>query len=163
MVNARQVDETLELLTNYFPHSVGYAQGFERMDHRNDELAAQAVALAKEADCVLLYLGLPEGFETEGLDRSHMRLPNNQEIMLNKLAEINPHIIVVLSCGSAVEMPWIDKCQALVYGCLGGEAAASAMLQVLSGEVKPQRQAGGNLSHRLCRPASKPVLPRQGI
>lgn len=52
MVNARQVDETLELLTNYFPHSVGYAQGFERMDHRNDELAAQAVALAKEADCV---------------------------------------------------------------------------------------------------------------
>lgn len=90
MVNARQVDETLELLTNYFPHSVGYAQGFERMDHRNDELAAQAVALAKEADCVLLYLGLPEGFETEGLDRSHMRLPNNQEIMLNKLAEIIP-------------------------------------------------------------------------
>lgn len=137
MVNARQVDETLELLTNYFPHSVGYAQGFERMDHRNDELAAQAVALAKEADCVLLYLGLPEGFETEGLDRLHMRLPNNQEIMLNKLAEINPHIIVVLSCGSAVEMPWIDKCQALVYGCLGGEAAASAMLQVLSGEVNP--------------------------
>ena len=142
MVNARQVDETLELLTNYFPNSVGYAQGFERLDRRNDELVDQAVALARGADCVLLYLGLPEGFETEGLDRAHMCLPNNQVILLNKLAAVNEHIIVVLSCGSAVEMPWIDKCQALVYGCLGGEAAASAMLRVLSGEVNP----GGKLA-----------------
>ncbi len=142
MVNARQVDETLELLPNYFPNAAGYAQGFERLDHRNDELMDQAVALAKDADCVLLYLGLPEGFETEGLDRSHMRLPNNQVILLNKLATVNEHIIVVLSCGSAVEMPWIDKCQALVYGCLGGEAAAGAMLRVLSGEVNP----GGKLA-----------------
>ena len=142
MVNARQVDDTLEEMTNFFPNSIGFSQGFERLDKRNDELTAQAVELAKDADCVLLYLGLPEGFETEGLDRVHMRLPNNQVLLLNKLAEINSHIIVVLSCGSAVEMPWIDKCQALLYGCLGGEAAASAMLRVLSGEVNP----GGKLA-----------------
>ena len=89
-----------------------------------------------------MYLGLPEGFETEGLDRAHMRLPDNQVALLNRLAEVNEHIVVVLSCGSAVEMPWIDSCQALVYGCLGGEAAAGAMLRVLSGEVNP----GGKLA-----------------
>ena len=142
MVNAWQVDETLDLLSQYFPHSVGYAQGFERLNKQNDELCQQALDLARQADCVLLYLGLPEGDETEGLDRSHMRLPNNQIELLNKLSQVNEHIAVVLSCGSAVEMPWIDKCQALVYGCLGGEAAASAMLRVLSGQVNP----GGKLA-----------------
>lgn len=142
MVNARQVDETLELLTNYFPNSVGYAQGFERLDKSNEEMEQRALKLAGEAECVLLYLGLPEGYETEGLDRTHMRLPNNQAALLEKLAAVNEHIVVVLSCGSAVEMPWLDKCQALVYGCLGGEAAASAMLRVLSGEVNP----GGKLA-----------------
>ena len=142
MVNAWQADDTLELMTDYFPNAVGFSQGFERLDKRNDEFAAQAVELAKGADCVLLYLGLPEGFETEGLDRAHMRLPDNQVALLNRLAEVNEHIVVVLSCGSAVEMPWIDSCQALVYGCLGGEAAAGAMLRVLSGEVNP----GGKLA-----------------
>ena len=153
MVNARQVDDTLKLLTNCFPNSVGYSQGFDRLDKQNEELAAQALELAKGAECVLLYLGLPEGFETEGLDRAHMRLPNNQILLLNKLSAVNEHIVVVLSCGSAVEMPWIGKCQALVYGCLGGEAAASAMLRVLSGEVNP----GGKLAETI--PLSYADLP----
>lgn len=142
MVNATQVDEPLELLPGYFPNSVGYAQGFERLDRENEALERQAVELAKDAECVLLYLGLPEGFETEGLDRSHMRLPDNQVKLLWRLAEVNRHIAVVLNCGSAVEMPWLVDCQALVYGCLGGQAAAGAMLRVLSGEVNP----GGKLA-----------------
>ncbi|MGN0747910.1 MAG: beta-glucosidase [Aristaeellaceae bacterium] len=142
MVNATRVDDTLELLPQYFPGSVGYAQGFERLDRENEALARQAVALAESAECVLLYLGLPEGFETEGLDRSHMRLPENQVALLKRLAAVNRHIAVVLSCGSAVEMPWLNDCQALVYGCLGGQAAAGAMLRVLSGEVNP----GGKLA-----------------
>ena len=153
MVNAQQVDETLELITNYFPHSVGYAQGYERLDRENNELAEQAAAMAKNAECVLLYLGLPEGFETEGLDRSHMRLPDNQVHLLERLSQVNSRIVVVLSCGSAVEMPWIESCQALVYGCLGGEAAASAMLRVLSGEVNP----GGKLAETF--PISYTDLP----
>ena len=90
----------------------------------------------------MLYIGLPEGFETEGLDRTHMRLPNNQIALIEEVAKANPHVIAVLSCGSAVEMPWIDNCQALVYGGLGGEAAAQAMLNVLSGKVNP----GGKLA-----------------
>ena len=142
MVNAYQVDDTMAMLPEYFTNSVGYAQGFERLDLENAELEQQAVELAGKAETVLLYLGLPEGYETEGLDRTHMRLPGNQVRLLEKLKYVNPHIVVVLSCGSAVEMPWIDKCQALVYGCLGGEAAAGAMLRVLTGQVNP----GGKLA-----------------
>lgn len=142
MVNATQIDKTLELIPNYFPNFTWYAQGFERLDKKNEELAQGAIKVAMDAECILLYLGLPEGFETEGLDRSHMRLPENQVALLKKLAEVNKHIIVVLSCGSAVEIPWIENCQALIYGCLGGQAAASAVLRVLCGEVNP----GGKLA-----------------
>ena len=142
LVNAVQVDDTLKLIGDFFPNALGYARGFERNNQENEELLQQAVDLAKKAEYVLLYLGLPEGYETEGMDRQHMHLPENQIELLNRLAEANRHIIVTLSCGSAVEMPWIEKCQALVYGCLGGEAAAGAMLRVLRGEANP----GGKLA-----------------
>ena len=142
MVNAQQVDETLPLLRTMFPNQIGFAKGFERQDTENPALEAEAVALAKQAEIVLLYIGLPEGFETEGLDRTHMRLPDNQVRLIAELSKANPHIVAVLSCGSAVEMPWLDQVEALVYGGLGGEAAAEAMLRVLSGDVTP----GGKLA-----------------
>lgn len=66
MVNAAQVDDTLPLLDEFFPARVGFAQGFERLDAPNDALADEAVQLAKTADCAVVYLGLPECFETEG-------------------------------------------------------------------------------------------------
>lgn len=142
MVNPQIVDNTLSLLSQYFPNAIGYAQGFERMDKENPSLEAESADLVKAADAVLLYIGLPEGFETEGLDRSHMRLPANQIHLIHKLAQINPHIIAVLSCGSAVEMPWIEDCESLLYGGLGGEAGAEAMLRILCGETVP----GGKLA-----------------
>ena len=142
MVNAERVEKTTDLLTDYFPKNVGYAQGFERQDKPNEELMSQAIALAKSAECVLMYIGLPESFETEGLDRTHMRLPQNQIDLLEKIYAANPHVIVVLSAGSAVETPWINCCEALVYGCLGGQAAAPAVLNVITGNVNP----GGKLA-----------------
>lgn len=142
MVNAVRVDATLPLLSKYFTEAVGFAQGYERQDKPNDALLTEAVDLAKRADVVLLYIGLPEGFETEGLDRTHMRIPDNQISLIEHVAAVNPHIVAVLSCGSAVEMPWIENCQALLYGGLGGEAAAEAMLRILSGVVNP----GGKLA-----------------
>lgn len=137
MVNPTRVDSTLTLLEKYFPSSIGYAPGFLRENKPDAALTEDALKLAREAECVLLYLGLTEVFESEGIDRAHMRIPQNQIDLLDKLAKVNKHIIVVLSSGSAVEMPWLDQCQALVYGSLGGQAGAEAMLRVLSGRVCP--------------------------
>ncbi len=142
MVNAYEVDNAAGLMKEYFPQNIGFSKGFERTDTENAALLDEAVALAKQADVALVYLGLPESFETEGLDRTHMRLPKNQQELLHRVHEVNAHVVVVLSCGSAVEMPWIDDCEALVYACLGGEAGASAVLKVLTGEVNP----GGKLA-----------------
>ena len=142
MVNAERVESLAEHLNAYLPENTGCVRGFERLDKANDSLADEAVTLAKNADCVLFCLGLPEAFETEGLDRTHMRLPQNQIDLLERVCAVNPHVIAVLSAGSAVEMPWIDRCQALVYGGLGGQASATAMLNVLTGKVCP----GGKLA-----------------
>lgn len=137
MVNPTRVDHTLALLGKYFLASIGYAPGFLREDKPDAALMEGALKLAREAECVLLYLGLTEVFESEGIDRTHMRIPQNQIDLLDKLSTVNKHIVVVLSSGSAVEMPWLNQCQALVYGSLGGQAGAEAMLRVLSGVVCP--------------------------
>ncbi len=137
MVNPTRVDNTLALLDKTFPASIGYAPGFLREDKPDAALTEDALKLAREAECVLLYLGLTEVFESEGIDRTHMRIPQNQIDLLDKLSTVNKHIVVVLSSGSAVEMPWLNRCQALVYGSLGGQAGAEAMLRVLSGVVCP--------------------------
>ena len=135
--NAAMADKTLELLPEYFRHAVGYAQGFRRSGKADKALAAQAEALAAQSEVVILYLGLPEGFETEGLDRTHMRIPENQIHLLERIRQVNPHIVVVMTAGCAVEMPWLDQCEALLWAGLGGQAIASAVLRVLVGDVNP--------------------------
>ena len=137
MVNAAKQDRTLDLLPAYFPHAVGYAQGFQRRNVPDEALAAQAEALAAGAEIVLLYLGLTESYETEGLDRTHLRLPDNQIALLERISRVNPHIVAVMTAGSAVEMPWLNRCEALVWAGLGGQAVAGAVLRVLTGEVNP--------------------------
>ncbi len=137
MVNAAQEDCAQELLPDYFPNVLGIVQGFRRKDEPDERLAVQAEKLAREAEYVLLYLGLPEGYETEGLDREHMRLPQNQIDLLERLHRVNPHIIAVVTAGSPIEMPWLDRCQALVWTGLSGQAGAGAVLRVLCGQVNP--------------------------
>ncbi len=137
VVNSIQVDNALDCLKESGLTITGYAQGFRR-DRADDEaLLAQAVELAKGADAALLYLGLAEVSESEGNDRLHMNLAQNQNDLVAAVAAVNPNIIVVLSCGSAVELPWADKVQAIVHGYLGGQAGAGAMADVLSGKVNP--------------------------
>ncbi len=137
MVNAARQEKALDLLPEYFPNVIGYAPGFQRLDMPDDALTEQAEKLAAKAECVLLYIGLTEGYETEGLDRTHLRLPQNQLDLLDRLYKVNPRIIAVVTAGSAVEMPWIDKCCAVLWPGLGGQAAANAVLRVLSGAVSP--------------------------
>ena len=137
MVNAAMQERPIDLLPQSFANVVGYAQGFLRQDQPDEALAAQAEELAKQADVVLLYLGLTEGYETEGLDRTLLRIPDNQVALLDRLYRVNPHIVVVMTAGSAVEMPWLEQCEALVWTGLGGQAVAGAVLRVLTGEMNP--------------------------
>lgn len=114
-----------------------YAQGYVRNRKTNTKLQQQAVETAKGADVVLICAGLDEISESEGLDRTHMRMPQAQNELIEAVAAVNPNVIVVLSAGSAVEMPWYDAVKGIVHGYLGGQAGASAMLRVLTGKCCP--------------------------
>lgn len=137
LVNPTRLESTLDVIGRFELELIGYAPGFRRNGKRDARLENEAVELVKRAEVVLLYMGLPEIFETEGMDREHMRLPDNQVALLHELADVNKNIVIILSAGSPVEMPWIDDCAALVWGGLGGQAAAAALLKVITGQVNP--------------------------
>ena len=118
-------------------NSVGYAKGFDRQGKPDEALKAEAVLLAKNANVVLLCMGLDEIKESEGIDRADMKLAENQLELLTAVAAANPNVVVLLSAGSSLESDWVKDCKALVYGCLGGQAGAGALVEVLTGAQNP--------------------------
>jgi len=117
---------------------VPYAAGYGVRDHLpNDALIAEAVKVARRVEMVVLFIGLPDIYETEGVDRSHMRLPEAHNALLDAVVAVNPRVVVVLSNGAPVEMPWHDSVPAILEGYLGGQAGGSAIADVLFGDVNP--------------------------
>ena len=137
MVNSTQVDVLLDKLIDSAVNVIGYQQGFDRHGKPDAALQKSACELAAQADTVVLCMGLDEIAESEGLDRSNLRLAQNQVELLQAVAAVNPKIVVVLYCGSVVETPWLDNCQALLYAALGGQAGAGAVADALTGKVNP--------------------------
>ena len=141
-VNSIKVDTFLDCLKDSGLHSVGFAPGFDRQGKPDAAKQAEAVALAAKADAVLLCLGLDEIKESEGLDRADMKLADNQIELLQAVREANPNTVVIVNAGASLETPWLAHCKALVYGALGGQAGAGAMVDVLTGKINP----GGKLA-----------------
>ena len=137
MVNSTQVDVLLDKLIDSELNVIGYQQGFDRHGKPDAALQKSACELATQADTVILCMGLDEIAESEGLDRSNLRLAQNQVELLQAVAAVNPKIVVVLYSGSVVETPWLDNCQALLYAALGGQAGAGAVADALTGKVNP--------------------------
>ena len=137
MVNSTQVDVLLDKLIDSELNVIGYQQGFDRHGKPDAALQKSACELATQADAVFLCMGLDEIAESEGLDRSNLRLAQNQVDLLQAVAAVNPKIVVVLYSGSVVETPWLDNCQALLYAALGGQAGAGAVADALTGKVNP--------------------------
>ena len=136
-VNSIKVDTVLENLAQSGLQVLGFASGFDRRGRADAAKEAEAVALAKQADVAVLFLGLDEIKESEGLDRTDMKLADNQIALLKTVQQANPNTVVVLNAGSSLETPWLTHCRAVVYGALGGQAGAGAVLDVLTGKLNP--------------------------
>lgn len=136
-VNAAKVKSILEAVDQYPIQKAGFSQGYERGGQRNLQMEKEALAVAQESDQILYCFGLDEISEVEGMDRTHMRIPENQLALLQELSRLGKPVIGVLSGGCAVEMPWESCCDAIVHTYLGGEAGAEGVLQVLTGQVNP--------------------------
>lgn len=115
-----------------------YAQGFDDKEDKTDEvLLAEAVETAKKAKAAVIFAGLPDAFESEGFDRKHMRMPNCQNELIERVAAVQPNTIVVLHNGAPVEMPWADRVKGILEAYLGGQAVGGAEYDILFGKVNP--------------------------
>ena len=137
IVNPTKLDNTVDLLKNLELDVVGSARGFNRYGKKSKKLLKEALELAAKADTVVLYLGLDEVTEAEGLDRSNAKIENNQIELVKQVKALGKKIVVVLSCGSAVELPFVDDIDGLLHCYLNGQAGAQATLNILEGKVNP--------------------------
>ena len=115
-----------------------YAQGYSTKENKlDDTLLSEAIRAAALAETAVVFAGLPDAFESEGFDRTHMRLPEYQNELIEAVCNANPNTVVVLHNGSPVEMPWIHKVKGILETYLGGQAIGGAVVDVLYGDVNP--------------------------
>ena len=136
-VNATRVDNLKDAAEADDITLAGFCAGYERSGTPNPAFVEEAAALARKADVVVLCMGLDESNESEGLDRSHICIPENQKQLLEAVAQANENLVVVLSAGSVVETGWASRCKAVLHAYLGGQAGAGAIMDVLTGRVNP--------------------------
>lgn len=139
-INATQVDTPLEALQTWLTEQsveVKFAAGYDHDGNTNDQLIAEAVAAAKNANLSLVLVGLPDAYETEGADRAHMNMPAGHNQLLEAVAAVQANTVAILINGSAVTIPWLDQVRAVLEAGLAGQAVGSALVDVLSGAVNP--------------------------
>ena len=143
-----KVDTYLDAVRSLVPgaaYAPGYQviQGWPPVEPAVPALIDKAVEAAKKAEKIIVIAGLGYCYESEGYDRANIQLPEGQRALLDELVKLDKEIVLVLSCGSVLDItPWEGKVSAVVYNSLGGEAVASATVNVLFGLAEP----GGRLA-----------------
>ena len=139
IVNAIKIDTAFDAITEKGV-KVTYAPGYST-DKKNkvtdEQFIAQAVEAARGKDAVILFIGLTEEFESEGFDRTHIGIPALHTKLVEAVCGINPNVIVAISGGAVIEMPWANKVQAILNCYLGGESSGGAAADILFGDVNP--------------------------
>lgn len=137
LVNPTRLETIARIIGEYDLQVLGIQRGYRRDGKEDELLRKEALDLAERADIVLLFVGLDELSESEGMDRNHMRIPQNQVDLLGALSRVNGNIVGILSAGAVLEMPWHTCCKAILHGYLNGQAGAGAILDILTGAVNP--------------------------
>lgn len=137
LVNCTKLENTLDIVKEYDFEYLGHEKGFHRFGKKSNGLIKKALKLANQAEVVVVYLGLDEAIEAEGLDRKNIKINDNQVELLKALKEAGKKVVAVLHAGSVVEMPWLKYCDALLNAYLPGQGGARAVLNVLTGKVNP--------------------------
>lgn len=115
-----------------------FGSGFKSVcDTPDDELISEAVEAASKSDKTILFAGLPDAFESEGYDRTHMRLPLGQLKLIDEVSKVSKNVVIVLMNGSPIEMPWAEAVGGVLEAYLGGQASGSAIADILFGDVNP--------------------------
>ncbi len=161
LINPTRLDNLHDELIRFVgAERVTYAAGYtEKGEVADEALIQEALAAARQADVVVICAGLTDMYEVEGLDRGHMHLPPGHDALIQRVAAAHEKVVVVLSNGAPVEMPWCDAVLAILEGYLGGQAGAAALADILTGRVNPS----GKLAETFPRSLSDvPAQPYPG-
>ena len=131
-INPIQLDNYLDLIKDY-----SYIDGYNEDGSTNIELLKEVEEKVKNKDKVVIICGLPHSYESEGYDRNNMKLPDGINEVIDTAIKNNENTIVVLCCGSSVELPWNEKVKGLIYAGLSGEAGSKAVINILFGKTNP--------------------------
>ena len=149
LVNPTKVETISEIISGYDVQVIGMSRGYSRDGQEDAATKKEALDLAERADIVLYFFGLNEDSESEGMDRNHMRIPQNQINLLQELGQANPNLIGIISAGSAIEMPWHHYLKAMLHCYLNGQAGASAVVDILMGMANPSGKLSETIPRRL--------------
>ena len=140
-----------------------YAEGYRLKEDVIDEvLVAEAVEAAKSAEVAVIFAGLPDAFESEGYDRTHMRMPDSQNYLIHEVCKVQPNVVVVLHNGSPVEMPWAEEVSGILEAYLGGQGVGTAEVRILFGEANPCGKLAETIPYKLSDNPSYLNFPGDG-
>jgi len=164
-VNPTMVDDAVEEIKKLVEGKaeIIYADGYKiETDEVDEKLIEEAKEVAKKSDVVVIFAGLPERYESEGFDRPHMKMPENHNRLIEEIAKINKNVVVVLSNGAPIEMPWVDKVKAILETYRGGQAWGGAVADVLFGVVSPSGKLPETFPKKLSDNPSYLFFPGEG-
>ncbi len=129
--------------------NVTYAEGYSDSDQIDERLLADAASKAKAASIAIVFVGLPDSYESEGIDRLHLSLPETHNRLISEVCRAQPNTIIILLNGSPVAMPWLAAPRAILEAGLGGQAMGGAVVDILSGKVSPSGKLAETFPVRL--------------
>lgn len=165
LINPVKIGNAYDAFKNVLGDKLTYAQGYiNEKDVHDEDLLQEAIKTAKEADIAFLMVGLTDTFESEGFDRTHLNIPNNHLKLIEEITKVNKNVIISLSNGSPITMPWKDNVSAIIEQYLGGQASGEALADIVFGEVNPSGKLAETFPNNLKEfPSNQnfPGRPRQ--
>ena len=158
-INCHKITSALDALEEE-GIAFGFEEGYYKKTRKDcSKLIAKAVARAKDFDKVVIFAGLPGEYEAEGFDRKDMEMPSTHNTLISEIAKVNKNVIVVLSCGSVVTMPWIDEVRGVLLTGLAGQNSGGATVDVLYGKVNPSGKLAETYPLKLAHVPSTAYFP----
>lgn len=149
-INCSKTVSALDAFEALGTYDITYAEGYVTDEDKTDEtLLQEAVAAAKNSDIAIIFAGLPDAFESEGYDRTHLNMPNCQNHLIDCICEVQKNVVVVLHNGSPIRMPWLDKVNAVLEMYLAGQAGGAAAVDLLTGRINPSGKLAETFPCRL--------------
>jgi beta-glucosidase len=128
-------EEILKIAGNNLLFS--FAEGYPDQDTINQSMIDRAVNLAQGSDIAVIFAGLTDNMETEGIDRFNLNLPASHNALISQVAAVQKNVMVILFNGSPVAMPWLPDVKGVLLAGLSGQAIGGAIADVLFGDVNP--------------------------